>query len=132
MFVSSVASAFYPLTPCRVFDTRVDSGSAAGAPVLGIGERRLFTIAGGCGVPLDATAISANLTVVGATAIGDLRVTGGHVLDTITSALSIPLSRARANNAVIELSANGDGTIAVTNPTAGTVHVILDVNGYLK
>jgi uncharacterized delta-60 repeat protein len=132
MFVSSVASAFYPLTPCRVFDTRVDSGSTAGAPVLGIGERRLFTIAGHCGVPLDATAISANLTVVGATAIGDLRVTGGHVLDTITSALSIPLSRARANNAVIELSANGDGTIAVTNPTAGTVHVILDVNGYFK
>jgi len=48
------------------------------------------------------------------------------------SALSVPVGRARANNAVIQLSANGDGTIAVTNATAGTVHVILDVNGYLK
>jgi hypothetical protein len=132
LFVPSVASGFHPLAPCRVFDTRVDSGPGAGGPVLDSGERRLFTVAGSCNVPLDASAISVNLTVVGATALGDLRVTGGHVTSTITSALSVPLSRARANNALIGLSASGDGTIAVTNATGGTVHFILDINGYFR
>jgi hypothetical protein len=127
---TELPTRFVPVTPCRVFDTRIDSGSEAGAPVISAGDRRVFTIAGKCGVPVAAQAVSVNLTVVGATAIGDLRVTAGHVTTTETSALSIPLSRARANNAVIQLSTAGDGTLAATNATTGTVHLILDVNGY--
>jgi hypothetical protein len=30
------------------------------------------------------------------------------------------------------LATNGTGTIAVTNAAAGTLHVILDVNGYFE
>jgi predicted nucleotidyltransferase len=132
MFVPSNASSFRPVAPCRVFDTRVASGPGAGAPGLGVGERRMFSIAGSCNIPAGATAISANITVVGAASAGDLIVTAGHIASTVTSVLSIPVSRARANNAVIQLSANGDGTIAITNETAGIVHVILDVNGYFR
>jgi hypothetical protein len=123
---------FVPLTPCRVFDTRVSSGPEAGAPVIDAGARRIFYVAGTCGVPVDARAISANLTVVGATASGDLRVTAGHLPTTLTSALSVPLTRARANNAMIQLSNDGLGSIAATNDTAGQLHLILDVNGYFR
>jgi hypothetical protein len=126
------ATAFRPLTPCRALDTRLGSGAGAAAPILAAHERRVFTIAGWCGVPANAQAISANLTVVSAQALGDLRVTGGHVAATITSALSIPLARARANNAIVRLSTSGDGTIAVTNDSGGSVHFILDVNGYFQ
>jgi hypothetical protein len=121
-----------PLLPCRALDTRNSDGNDAAAPALGANERRLFTVTGKCGVPADARAISANLTVVSASAAGDLQVIGGHLATTNTSTLSIPLTRARANNAIIQLSTAGDGTISVTNSSTGTVHFILDVNGYFR
>lgn len=128
----SPPTQFYTLTPCRVFDTRNDSGPDAGAPILAAHERRPFIITGKCGVPNDARAISANITAVNGGATGDLRVIAEHLASTDTSALSIPISRARANNATILLSTNGDGKIAVINDSPSSVHVILDVNGYFK
>jgi hypothetical protein len=77
-----------------------------------------------------AKAISANLTVVSATVQGDLQVIAGHLTSTNTSSLSIPISRARANNAIVQLSVDGLQTIAVINPTTGSVHFIVDINGY--
>jgi hypothetical protein len=121
---------FFVLAPCRLLDTRVDSGAGAAAPILEAGQRRVFAVPGACGIPSGAQAISGNLTVVGAAALGDIRITGGHLASTLTSALSIPLARARANNAIIQLATDGSGTIAVANDSAGTVHFILDVNGY--
>lgn len=121
------ATTFEPLAPCRALDTRTSNG-----PALDANERRIFVVTGVCGIPLTATAIVANLTVVGASATGDLRVTGAHLTSTITSALSIPLARARANNAMIQLATDGSGAIAVTNGSEGTVHLILDVNGYFE
>jgi hypothetical protein len=126
------STRYVPVTPCRVLDTRLASGAGAAAPILGAHERRAFEVASRCGVPAGALAISGNLTVVSAQALGDLRVTGGHLQTTSTSALSIPLSRARANNAIIQLSTSSDGSIAVTNDSGGSVHFILDVNGYFQ
>jgi hypothetical protein len=126
------ATLFYLLTPCRVLDTRVSAGEDAAAPVLAANTRRVFTVTGKCGVPTDASAIAANLTVVGATATGDLRVIGGHLPSTTTSALSIPLTRARANNGIVQLATNGSGTIAAINASSGTVHFVLDVSGYFR
>jgi chitinase len=125
-----LGNGFVPLTPCRVLDTRVSEGTSAAAPELGSDQRRLFTVANRCGIPVGARAISTNVTVVGAQAEGNLRVIGGHLASTVTSALSIPLTRARANNAVIQLATTDSGQIAVTNSSSGTVHFILDVNGY--
>jgi hypothetical protein len=124
-------TGFYPLAPCRVFDTRSTDGPAAGAPALAAYERRVFAFGDRCGVPADAHAVTANVTVVDAQAIGDLRITGSHIATTSTSVLAIPLARARANNAIIQL-APGEGSIAVTNDSAGTAHVVMDVNGYFK
>jgi hypothetical protein len=126
------STSFVPLPPCRVFDTRVATGDTAGAPVLSSGEHRLFTVTNTCGIPANAKAISVNLTVVGAQANGDLRVIGGDLSDTSTSVLSIPVSRARANNATVQLSRTGNGQILVINATSGSAHVILDVNGYFQ
>lgn len=126
------ASGFHPVTPCRVLDTRVTDGATAAAPALAFGERRQFVIADTCGVPADAIAVSANLTVVGAPYAGELRVIGGHLSATSTCALAIPLARARANNAIIQLATDSSGAIAVTNDSPGAVHFILDVNGFFR
>jgi len=121
------AATFFPITPCRVLDTRSTAG-----PVLAAGSRRVFTVAGTCGVPSGAKAIVSNLTVVGAGAQGELKVIGGHLTATTTSSISFSPSRARANNAIVQLAADDSGTISVINNSAGTVHFILDVSGYFQ
>ncbi len=70
---STVATRFFPLTPCRVIDTRVGNGQLGG-PALAAQARRNFPIAGVCGVPAAAVAISANLTVTDNGGSGDLVV----------------------------------------------------------
>jgi hypothetical protein len=129
-FVPSAATLF-PITPCRVLDTRNANGPLGG-PILAAGSRRVFTVAGTCGVPTGAKAIVSNLTVVGAGAQGELKVIGGHLYATTTSSISFGPSRARANNAVVQLAADDSGTISVINNSARTVHFILDVSGYFQ
>jgi hypothetical protein len=130
MFIARTATGFVPVTPCRLIDTRVSSGPSAGAPALDPDSRRVFSLLGKCGLVSGAKAISGNLTVVGATVEGDLRVIGGHLVSTNASSVWIPISRARANNAIVQLSVDSLQTIAVINTTAGSVHFILDINGY--
>jgi hypothetical protein len=125
------AATLFPITPCRVLDTRNANGPLGG-PVLAAGSRRVFGVAGKCGVPTGAKVIVSNLTVVGAGAQGELKVIGGHLTATTTSSLSFSPSRARANNAIVQLATDGSGTISVINNSAGTVHFILDVNGYFQ
>ena len=57
---------FYPLTPCRVADTRAFAGftGSQGPPSLAGGTSRNFAVAGLCGVPATAAAYSVNVTVV--------------------------------------------------------------------
>jgi len=51
---------FYPVTPCRVADTRGDAGSPWGAEDWGTGKSRSFPIpSSGCGIPATAAAYSA-------------------------------------------------------------------------
>ena len=50
---------FYPLTPCRMVDTRNGNGGTLQA-----GMERDYTIAGNCGIPSSATAYSFNVTVL--------------------------------------------------------------------
>jgi hypothetical protein len=125
------ATLYYPLTPCRAFDTR-DSGGPTGGAALAPWSRVVVTIAGACGVTTEAKALSANVTVVGGTTAGELRVIAGTLTSSNTSVIPIPTGRARANNALIQLATDGSGTLSVINGSAGTVHAILDVNGYFQ
>jgi hypothetical protein len=126
MFVPVAVSGFVPLSPCRVFDTRVTGGA------LTAGERRVYSLAGACALATGAIAVAANVTAVGATAAGDLQIVGGHLASTLTSVLSFPVDKARGNNAIVQLAADGSQTIAVTNASAGTVDVVFDISGYFK
>src|SRR4029078_8310961 len=63
-FSSGGTLQFYPLTPCRVLDTRNPAG-ALGGPAIAGGTSRSFPIpSSACGVPATATAYSFNATVV--------------------------------------------------------------------
>jgi hypothetical protein len=120
-----VGRAFYTLSPCRVFDTRDAMPMAAN-------ETRAFQVAGTCGIPAGAVAVSTNLTAVAPRAAGFLAVFAGDAIQApTTSSLNFAAGQVRANNATIGLGA--DGTIKILAALAqGTTHVLLDVNGYYR
>jgi hypothetical protein len=123
------ALSFYTLTPCRVVDTRGAAGDLGG-PALAAGQVRAFALAGNCGIPQGAEALSVNVTVTQSTAAGDLAVFAAGV------SAGLPLieyraGQTRANNAVVHLSESGALSVSCGQP-AGTVHVIVDVTGYFQ
>ena len=127
------AVLFYTLQPCRVIDTRGPDGPLGGPSIAPAGVvDRSFPVAGACGIPADATTISANVTVTDAFDAGDLLAYPGDGSPTSTSTISFGASQTRANNAHIRLATDGSGTIRIQNTSPGTVDVILDVTGYYR
>ncbi len=125
---------YSPVTPCRLFDTRNDTGPAAATPALGPGETRVFSVGTRCGLTSSAVrALAVNQTVTQPAATGDLVLYRGDVTTIpVASSVSFTAGKTRANNGILELSRAGDGTFQVHNRSTGTVHFILDVSGVFK
>jgi hypothetical protein len=120
------------VTPCRVADTRPGGGfsGAWGPPALVAGVARDFPIAGRCGIPVDAKAVSANLGVVRTLGPGHLSVyPQGGTLPVVSSLNYEGVGRTVSNAAVITLGATG--AITVVSNVSGT-DFFLDINGYYE
>lgn len=126
-----IATSFHPASPCRALDTRNANGPLGG-PALLAGVRRDFVLAGACGIPGTAVAVSANVTVTGPSAAGSLTAFPADLAQApVANTLSIRPGTTRANNAVLLLGRDGSGAVAFANDlSAGTFHVIVDVNGW--
>lgn len=117
------------LAPCRVVDTR-DAAGPYGGPALAAGTTRAFTIAGRCGVPADASAVTLNVTVTGPTSAGSLTVYPGTGAVPGTSTVSFAAGRTRANNATIGLAG---GVLSVHDgQPSGSADLVVDVSGYYR
>ena len=115
---------FYPLTPCRMLDTRNNQHGGTLQP----GTERDYTIAGHCGIPTTATAYSFNVTVVPTTGKLDyLTVWPKGETRPNVSTLNDPTGTVVANAAIVPAGAhNATAFYASAQPT----DLILDVNGY--
>ena len=124
--------AFHTVTPCRMVDTRNANGPLGG-PALQPGAR-VFVLTGLCGVPATAKTLSVNLTVTQPDALGFLSLLPGDDKLVLpgTSAINFAAGQTRANNATPLLAFDGSGGIKVINGGSGSVHFILDVNGYFE
>jgi hypothetical protein len=121
---------YYPLTPCRVVDTRGANGTNSG-PVFGSNTTRSFQIRGFCGVPTTAKAVSLNVTVTQATQPSYLTVWPSGLTQPVVSMLNFEASDpALANGIIVGLSTNTQD-LSVYN-SFGNVHVIVDVTGYFQ
>jgi streptogramin lyase len=121
--------SFSTMTPCRAIDTREPDGPLAGPALVG-GTTRTFTLAGRCDIPAGAAAISANVTVTGATTAGDLRLYApGN--NPFTSTLNFAVGQTRANSAVVPLGPSGELNV-LCGCAPGTVDFILDVGGVFQ
>ncbi len=88
-------------------------------------------ITGQCGVPANSLAVEANVTVVGPAANGDLRF-GPSGFAAQTSTINFSMGQTRANNAVIGLTGDPLGSLAVQADLAGSVNLVIDIVGYFK
>jgi hypothetical protein len=124
---------YHALDPGRFLDTRGISDVTAGDPLrdaqplaVVIGGRTV----GSTAVPVDAVAITGNLTVTGQTKAGYLSLTPTAQSAPSTSTLNFPTKDTRANNVTVPL---GDGgRLWLVYRGSGTAHAVLDITGYFK
>jgi hypothetical protein len=124
--VGAGALNFYPVTPCRVADTRNANGPFGG-PEMAAGATRSFAIpASACYVPSTAAAYSLNVTVVPDGPLGYLSAWQAGVAPPYVSTLNSWDGSVVANAAIVPAGTNGAISVFVSNST----HVIVDINGY--
>jgi hypothetical protein len=127
----SGALGYYTLPPCRLIDTRNPNGPLGG-PILPPAALRQFSAIGNCGIPAGTKSLVVNITVTGQTGGGFLGFYAGNAIPLGTSTINFPANQTRTNNAILELSTDGAGTLGVQNGAAGSVQMIVDVAGYFK
>jgi hypothetical protein len=126
---NSSGLAFYPMTPCRLVDTRPGAPSTVSTGALtGYTSRTLPLLASSCNVPATAQAYSLNFTLIppAGQAVGYLTVypTGGS-LPTV-STLNDPTGTVEANAAIAPAGTGGSIDVLATDPT----DLAVDINGY--
>ncbi len=123
---SPTALAFFPVTPCRVVDTRLAAGSLGG-PTLAANSSRTFPILSSpCNLPATAQAYSMNFTAVPQGPLGFLTTWPADQTQPLVSTLNANLGGVTANAAIVPAAANGDISVFVSDPS----DVVIDVNGY--
>jgi hypothetical protein len=129
-FAQSGPFQFYPIVPCRVFDTREAAGPTGGAAIPPFSTRN-FQVRGKCGVPTTARAASFNVTITDPTQNSHLTLWPSNASRPNVSTINFtPRDPALANGAVIPLG-TATADLSVFN-AEGYVHVILDVTGYFQ
>jgi hypothetical protein len=124
-----VPTAFYTVTPCRAFDSRI---ALAGGPApLGAGTTSKISIAGRCSIPSTATAVAINVTVTAPFGSGHLTFSTDDTARPVASTINYSAGQTRATNAVLRLGPTGALTVYVMQ-SSGDVHVIIDVSGYFE
>lgn len=122
-------SKFYPLTPCRVADTRTDSGKTAafGPPQLPAdGVREIPIPQSGCGVPSTAKAYALNFTVVPPGPLPHITAWPAGSPQPLVSTLNSYLGQVVANAAIVPAGSNGAIRVFASNAT----DLIIDISGY--
>jgi hypothetical protein len=124
----NTALAFYPLTPCRIADTRIGTGTFAG-PALGQSASRDFPIQlSACNVPASAQAYALNMTVVPSVPLAFLSVWPANTPQPLVSTLNDPTGTIVANMAIVPAGGagtNGGIRVIATNPTDLIIDIIL-------
>jgi hypothetical protein len=127
-FVPPVANSlqFYPLTPCRVLDTRNPIGTFGGPSIAG-GSSRSFPIpSSSCGVPANAAAYAFNVTVVPQGALAYLTAWPTGQAQPVVSTLNSFDGTILANAAIVPAGTNGSASFYASN----TTDLVVDINGY--
>src|SRR5271167_4374699 len=130
-FVSATDTSaldFFPLTPCRVADTRYNTyPQGLGAPYLTGQMQRDFPILNSqCNIPPSAQVYSLNFTAVPHGPLGYLTVWPAGQQQPVVSTLNALTGTVTANAAIVPAGTGGDIDVFASNDT----DLVIDVNGY--
>jgi uncharacterized membrane protein len=117
---------FFPLTPCRIADTRNATGSLGGPSLTGNTARSFPVQSTSCGIPSSAQAYSLNVTAVPHSSLGFLSLWPSGEAQPVVSTLNALTGAVTANAAIVPAGTGGDISVLVSDAS----DVILDVNGY--
>jgi hypothetical protein len=120
------ALQFYPLTPCRIADTRDATGPFGGSYLAGGTSRAFPILSSTCNIPANAQAYSLNFTAVPHANLGYLATWPTGSPQPVVSTLNSALATVVANAAIVP--AGGSGAISVY--ASDDTDVVLDINGY--
>jgi len=133
---------FFPVTPCRIVDTRNTSILVAGVARHFDSNLGSYTAQGGsatnCGIPVltDTAALAVTFTVLGSTAVGNLRawpyalaVPNASVINYGNTAATSSMALANTTILPLRQTTSYDQEFSVRADGAN-VHLIMDVVGY--
>jgi hypothetical protein len=123
---SGEALRFVPVTPCRVADTRHDTGPLGGPALVANAERSFNVLASSCGIAPNAMAYSLNVTAVPRGTLGFLTIWPAGQTRPLASLLNSWDGRVKANAAIVPAGVNGALSVFSTDLT----DIALDINGY--
>ena len=118
--------AFYPITPCRIADTRKPNGAFGSPSLAPLGTRDFPINQSACGVPISAQAYSLNFTVVPPSVMAYLTVWPAGQTQPLVSTLNDLVGQTIANAAIVPAGTNGDINVFATQQT----DLVIDINGY--
>jgi hypothetical protein len=121
---------FFPLTPCRLVDTRFGE-----APALQGKTSRDFQVQGKCGIPVNAKAVALNATIVNPQTEGYITLYPSGITRPTTANLNFKANEpALGNGAIVPLSTNAlDLSVYLLlagNPGQFTANLVVDGTGY--
>ncbi|MGA3210482.1 MAG: hypothetical protein ABSD20_04190 [Terriglobales bacterium] len=119
---------FYPLTPCRVADTRRAVGPLGGPSLAADTERDFPVLSSSCAIPSTAQAYSMNFTAVppDGAALGYLTVWDQGGSRPVVSTLNDLTGTVVANAAIVPAGSSGGVAVYPNNLT----DFVIDINGY--
>jgi Chitobiase/beta-hexosaminidase C-terminal domain/Palmitoyl protein thioesterase len=123
---SSSGLEFFPVTPCRIADTRNATGPLGGPSMAATTTRAFPVLSSTCGIPATAKAYSLNITAVPHGGLGYLSAWPTGEAQPLVSTLNASTGSVTANAAIVPAGTSGEVSIYVSNDA----DVILDINGY--
>jgi hypothetical protein len=121
------ALAFYPLTPCRIADTRNSAGPLGGPRLAASGTRSFPILASSCGLPPTAQAYSLNFAAVPkGPQLRFLTAWPAGQAQPLVASLNDLTGTVAANAVVVPAGTNGNVNVFATDAT----DLVIDINGY--
>ncbi len=123
---ASATLAFFPLTPCRVADTRWPTGPLGGPYLAGARERAFPVLSSSCVIPDTAQAYSLNFAVIPRGGLGYLTVWPTGQTKPLVSTLNALTGTITANAAIVPSGLQG----AISVYPSSATDLVIDVDGY--
>ncbi len=123
---SAGALDFYPVTPCRIADTRNPAGSFGGPALAAQGVRAFPIRESDCNLPAAAEAYSLNFTAVPNGPLGYLTAWPAGDQQPLVASLNAVTGTITANAVIVPAGTGGEINVFAT----GTTNLVIDTNGY--